>query len=183
MSDNVSPEYSFIPTLPLTSRFVEEVTPEEVEDTWGMKIPCARTLPRPISYIVDSFIFLIALYLGSAPSGNLANAPGYGWLSPWVPGSWGLYMRYFYPDIGAILLVALLTHSDFLQKIFTTRISQYLADISLSLYMLHVLVMHTLGNWLIVNCSTMMRPFGNWGFTIGISSKFILCDLDAKLTP
>jgi peptidoglycan/LPS O-acetylase OafA/YrhL len=130
-----------------------------------------------LNSMLDMFLFILALYLGSAPSGDpaeLAAAPGYSWLSPWIPRSWGMSMGYFYPDIGAILLVSVITRAEFLQRIFTTSIAQYLGDISLSLYMLHVVVLHTLGNWLIVQCSAATRPLGAWGFTVGIWGMFCL---------
>jgi hypothetical protein len=165
-------------------------TDEEAEENtrfvkgWAGHFKSYRTrTPKSLSYIVDCLIFLFALYLGGAPTGNpddLALAPGFGWLSPMIPRSWGFFMGYFYPDIGAIILVSILAHSNFLQKIFTTRIAQYLGDISLLLYMLHILVLHTLGNLLIVKCSATFGPLGSWGFPLGISSKFIHYDPKAN---
>jgi Predicted acyltransferases len=176
LGEKSSPEPAPIPMLPLTSRVDDEEEGLD-EDSWTENLKsCKMKFPKPASPIVDSFLFLFALYLGSAPSGNpdsLAAAPGYGWLSPWIPRSWGLFMGYFYPEIGAILLVSVLAQSEFLQRIFTTKVAQYLGDISLSLYMLHILILHTLGNWLIVQCSATMRLWGSWSYTIGISSKFI----------
>jgi peptidoglycan/LPS O-acetylase OafA/YrhL len=186
--DETSLEPAPIPMLPLSSRIDEEVEENAwrtsyVEGWAGYFKSYTKKLPKISSYIPDCFLFVLALYLGSAPTGNpaeLAVAPGYGWLSPLIPRSWVMYMGYFYPDIGAILLVSVLAQSKFLQRFFTTRIAQYLGDISLSLYMLHVLVLHTLGNWLIIQCSARLRPFGSWGFTIGISSKFIHYDPKAN---
>lgn len=186
-----TPEPASILMPPLTSR-IDEVVEENAgyknsREGWTKYFkPYTKTFPKPSAHIVDSFLFLLALYFGSVPTGNPADlsiSPGYGWLSPWVPRSWGFYIGSFYPDIGAMLLVSVLARSKFLQKIFTTRIAQYLGDISLSLYILHVLVLHTLGNWLIVQCSTAMRPLGSWGFMTGISSQFIYYNSGARLTP
>jgi peptidoglycan/LPS O-acetylase OafA/YrhL len=185
-----SPEPVSGPIIPLASRADED----EDEDAAGEKEaqaktsystsvdfhaelfkPYTKTYLRPAFYLLDSFLFLLALYIGSAPSGDpneLATVPGYGWLAQGVPVGWGFYMGYFYPDIAAILLVFVLARAEFLQRIFTTRIAQYLGDISLALYMLHVVVLQTLGNWLIVACLSATRGLGSWGFTIGISSEF-----------
>jgi peptidoglycan/LPS O-acetylase OafA/YrhL len=186
-----SPEPVAGPIIPLASRADEDADDDaaeekEVQETASYSTYVAthaelfktytKTYLKPAFYLLDSFFFLLALYLGSAPSGNhieLATAPGYGWLAQGIPRGWGFYMGYFYPDIAAILLVFVLAHAEFLQRIFTTRIAQYLGDISLSLYMLHVVVLQTLGNWLIVGCLSATRGLGSWGFTIGISSEFI----------
>jgi peptidoglycan/LPS O-acetylase OafA/YrhL len=92
-----------------------------------------------------------------------------------VPVGWGFFAGYFFPDIGALLLVLILSKASFLQKIFTTRIAQYLGDISLSLYMLHVSVLMTLGNWLIVKCLIVTRGFGDWGFPAGMTMALSCC--------
>jgi len=46
-----------------------------------------------------------------------------------------------------------------LQRVFTSRFAQYLGDISFSIYMLHFMVMCTLGHWLVPRC---MDVTGGW---------------------
>lgn len=180
-----SPEYNSIPMLPMALRVDEEIAEDMPDNTRPRRKMWMKTVPKPVFYIVDTFLFLFALYLGSVPTGMqtvLAVSPGYSWLAPFVPTSWVFYMGYFYPAVGAIMLVFVLARSEFHQAIFTTRFAQYLGDISLSLYMLHVTVLHTLANWLIVNCTAMMSPYGSWGFTAGISCKFLCCENETELT-
>jgi len=121
----------------------------------------------PIGYAFATLTFILALHIGSFPDGSptaTATAPGFGWLSQLVPfGRWAMYSGYFMPDVGALLLCFTLSKAEFLQKIFTTRIALYLGDISLSMYMLHVLVLSTLGNSLIVKCLIFTRGLGDWG--------------------
>lgn len=179
--DESSPAPGVIPMVPLTSDIDEEfeqptwyTTYVEHWVDWLQKYK--KKCPKLAFHIVDSLLFLLALYFGSVPpasSETLALTPGYEWLSPWLPTGWEFDMVFFYPVIGAMLLGFVLAQSRFLQRIFTTRVAQYLGDVSLSLYMLHIIVLHTLGNWLIVQCLAIMHPFGGWGFAISISSKFI----------
>lgn len=133
----------------------------------------------PAWYIFSTLAFLLAIFLGSFPDGDpgsTATAPGYGWLSQFVPlWSWGLFAGYYFPDLGALLLVFILSKAEFLQSIFTTKVAQYLGDVSLSIYMLHVLVLTTLGNWLIVKCLIMTRGFGSWSFPAGMTIALSCC--------
>ena len=140
MFDETPREPAPIPLLPLASRLDEEVDEnashldEEAEGYtsrtrfvkgWAGDFKSYKArIPNSLSYIIDCLFFLFALYLEGAPTGNpdgLALAPGFGWLSPMIPRSWGFFMGYFYPDIGAIILVSILARSNFLQKIFNTR--------------------------------------------------------------
>ena len=184
-----SPARGAIPLVPLTS----DIDDEEFEPpTWYTTYAehwvdslqkYKNRCPKFAFHIVDFLLFLLALYIGSTPpatSDTLALTPGYKWLSPWLPTGWEMDIIFFYPAIGAMLLAFVLAQSKFLQGIFTTRIAQYLGDVSLSLYMLHILVLHSLGNWLIVKCLSIMPHVGGWGFAIGITSMFIGYNARAK---
>ena len=133
----------------------------------------------PIGYVLATLIFIFALHIGSFPDGSptaTATAPGFGWLSQLVPfGTWAMFSGYFFPDVGALLLCFILSKAQFLQKIFTTRIALYLGDISLSMYMLHVLVLSTLGNSLIVKCLIFTRGLGGWGFPVAMTMALSCC--------
>jgi len=131
-------------------------------------------------HIFSTLIFLFALHVGSFPDGPpsaTATAFGFGYLSKLVPLSWGYFSGYCLPDVAALILVFILSKAEFLQKIFTTRIAQYLGDISLSIYMLHVLVLTTLGNWLIIKCLIFTRGLGGWGFPVGMTIALSCCGI------
>jgi peptidoglycan/LPS O-acetylase OafA/YrhL len=53
--------------------------------------------------------------------------------------------EHFWISLGSVLLVFTLIHSQFLQRIFTTPFAQYLGDISYALYIVHGMVLFTLG--------------------------------------
>jgi hypothetical protein len=147
-------------------------------ETYITRLKALSPYLSPVWYLVCTLTFFLAIFLGSVPDGapsDTANAPGYGWVSQFVPAGWYIFEVYFFPDIGALLLVFILSKADFLQNIFTTRIAQYLGDISLSIYMLHVLVLITLGNWLIVKCLIVTRGLGDWGFPVGMTVAFSCC--------
>jgi peptidoglycan/LPS O-acetylase OafA/YrhL len=195
-----SPPMEPVSYLPLAERVDEEDSSTAVEEVPAEKIsrpspwsalpvfldPKSYTahLDRLSPYLtqVRCFLsmlgFLLAIHLGSFPDGDpsaTATAPGYGWLSQFVQMDWALFAGYFFPDLGALLLVFVLSKADFLQKIFTTRIAQYLGDISLSIYMLHVLILTTVGNWLIVHCLIATRGLGGWGFPITMTIALSCC--------
>jgi peptidoglycan/LPS O-acetylase OafA/YrhL len=160
----LSQRRSLYPELPLDT---------DIEDAAEKEVPHSPSaLHQRIALYLPGFsMFIVALYLGTYPEGDADSTPGYRFLSGYYPTSWGLYIGYFYPVIGAILLVSTLEHAKFLQRIFTTRIAQYLGDISLSLYMLHAFVVLTLADWLVVKSLSLTSFLGGYGFTVGMSSE------------
>ncbi|KAI9772829.1 MAG: hypothetical protein M1840_008711 [Geoglossum simile] len=99
-------------------------------------------------------LFLLGLFLLSAPDYNGGDSPGYRALFKLNPG-WGEGWRFWY-CIGAVLLAWTVGGAEYLQDIFTHPISQYLGRISYALYLVHGPICHMLGFWLI--------PY-MWGFT------------------
>lgn len=55
---------------------------------------------------------------------------------------------YFWQPVAAIFIVLVIDNTRFLQRIFTTRIAQYLGRVSFALYLVHMLILHSLGFWL-----------------------------------
>lgn len=123
------------------------------------------TPKRVVIGTVWSFFFLIAIYLGSWPLYGADTAPGFRTLYSYVPA--GHDAGQYYLDIGAVLLVTSLENFRFLQGIFTTRIAQFLGDISFSLYMLHCQIEWSLSAWLIPKCIKLTGGFAT-GMTIGL---------------
>lgn len=89
---------------------------------------------------------MIALYLG-----------GYHWrsdsylmlvrMADWIQdNTWvALYWPIFFPSIGAVLLVYLVTQGGFIEWLMTLRFVQWLGKISYSLYLIHPLVISSAG--------------------------------------
>ncbi len=172
--------------LPLASRMDEDdeagekLTPSSTFlESWKPSFNYHARYWKLVVSLIDVVIFIFALLLGSFPNGGpeqLAAAPGYSFLSQFMPASWGFFETYFFPDIGSMLLVSVLAHAEFLQRIFITRFAQYLGDIGLSIYMLHILVLDNFGNWIIAQCLNATKGLGDWGFTVGMTSEFIRYD-------
>ncbi|KFY26175.1 hypothetical protein V491_01404 [Pseudogymnoascus sp. VKM F-3775] len=92
-------------------------------------------------------IDLFATHLLCYPDELAAVTPSYRTIvsiTPHSMSSAGLGQR-FWLAVGATLLVAVIDISPFLQALFTTRIAQYLGHISFALYIVHGLVLYTLG--------------------------------------
>jgi hypothetical protein len=147
----------------------------------GVEDVTEKTTPPSLSslyqklafYLPDSSAFLLACYIGTIPDAEADHSPGYRQLSKFIPKRWGFFGGYFYPVFGAIILVSALEHGKFLQRMFTTRIAQYLGDISLAMYMLHTHVELSLGNWLVPRCLSFTSGFGGLSFVMGMSSESI----------
>lgn len=116
--------------------------------------PLKRSLLRsPLAKHLALFAaFVACLYILSIPqqSKGAASAPGYTTLSSLIPEIYHSTNRadYFWPPLSALLLVATLDYSPFLQRIFTSRPAQYLGDISFALYLVHGPLLWSYGAWL-----------------------------------
>jgi peptidoglycan/LPS O-acetylase OafA/YrhL len=97
-------------------------------------------------------LFIVALYLGGAPSCEgpaydnlIAKSPGWKWLSYLKPQA--VYdAKWFYLFWAAVLTVASIPRLPWLKHFFENRICQYLARISFALYLVHGLVLCMVGD-------------------------------------
>ena len=89
-------------------------------------------------------LFTIGLYLGSSPSSDAENTPGYRYLMALVPSTWS-EKHAFWKSIGGILIVWSIKRSVDLQPYFTSRFAQYMGKISFAFYLIHGPVLHSLG--------------------------------------
>jgi peptidoglycan/LPS O-acetylase OafA/YrhL len=117
-------------------------------------------LPRPFQLLsvfkefIFFHLFVLALYLGGVPADDLANmdrvavlakSPGWVWLSYLKPQA-VFDAKWFYLFWAAFLAVASIPRLPWLKRFFETRLCQYLARISFALYLVHGLVIWTLGD-------------------------------------
>jgi peptidoglycan/LPS O-acetylase OafA/YrhL len=98
--------------------------------------------------VIWTTLFLFGLYAGSHPQASPSTTPGYRTLMSLVPSQYSSNAEIFWLAIGGVIVVFALESAPHLQALFTTPFAQYLGDISFSLYMLHTMVMCTLGTWL-----------------------------------
>jgi peptidoglycan/LPS O-acetylase OafA/YrhL len=99
-------------------------------------------------------LFVFALYLGGVPSFDapeidrtvlIAKSPGWIWLSRLKPQA-VFDAKWFYLFWAALFTVASIPRLPLLKRFFETRVCQYLARISFALYLVHGLVIWTLGD-------------------------------------
>lgn len=99
-------------------------------------------------------LFVIGLYLGGVPSSDateidrttlIAKSPGWRWLSHLKPQA-VFDAKWFYLFWAAFLAVASIPRLPWLKRFFETRFCQYLARISFALYLVHGLVIWSLGD-------------------------------------
>jgi peptidoglycan/LPS O-acetylase OafA/YrhL len=96
--------------------------------------------------------FLGALFLLSMPEQGRGAANSWGfktlvWLIPTRFHASGA-ADHFWQPLAAVFLVVVIDRTRFLQRIFTTRFAQYLGRVSFALYLVHMLILHSLGFWL-----------------------------------
>lgn len=97
-------------------------------------------------------LFIVALYLGGVPSCEsdhydklLSKSPGWIWLSKLTPQA-VFDAKWFFLFWAAFLTVASVPRLPWLKHFFETRFCQYLARISFALYLVHGLVIYSLGD-------------------------------------
>lgn len=95
----------------------------------------------PLHIKIMKPIFWLALvlccYIGSYPSRDAANTPGYGWLADmWDDPDYNWKHR-FWLSMGGILIVSPASFLPTAQRFFTTRVARYLGKVSFGLYLVH----------------------------------------------
>ncbi|KAI1170195.1 acyltransferase family-domain-containing protein [Nemania sp. FL0916] len=96
--------------------------------------------------------FLAALFILSMPEQGRGADDSYGFttLVKLIPTRFhdSGAADYFWQPLAAVCFVLVINHASFLQRIFTTRLAQYLGRVSFALYLVHMLILHSLGLWL-----------------------------------
>ena len=141
-----------------------------------------RTLPfhsirhhnTSITYLT---IFIIGLYLSSAPTLGCPNTPGYRTLSSLVPSCWtdpAAFLR----SIGAVLITWSVANSQFLKPLFTNSFTLYLGNISYALYLVHGNVLKSPGYAMMPMIYRLTNGGMKEGITTGKSMlSYLLCAL------
>ncbi|OTA91279.1 hypothetical protein M434DRAFT_76547, partial [Hypoxylon sp. CO27-5] len=111
---------------------------------WAYVVGC-RILQIAISLIS----FIGALYLLGMPKLERGGAetPGFEVLASMIPDRWREAGEpdHFWLSIAAVWLVLSIDRAPFIQRIFTCNFSQYLGRISYSLYLVHLVILHSFG--------------------------------------
>ncbi|KAI1434649.1 acyltransferase family-domain-containing protein [Xylaria sp. CBS 124048] len=103
-------------------------------------------------HLYGSVPFLAALFVLSMPEQDRGVATSYSFRTLWtlIPAHFHASgaVDYFWQPIAAVALVLIVDRVYFLQGIFTTRLAQYLGRISCTLYLVHMLILNSLGFYL-----------------------------------
>jgi peptidoglycan/LPS O-acetylase OafA/YrhL len=109
---------------------------------------CRKLASARLTQATKAALLLLSLLLLSAPDFCIAQTPGYRLLGRLIPPSDPAPFR-FLPNIGAILLVFLIVHtqpqSPLVSWLLNSSVPQYLGRISYSLYIVHGPLIHTAG--------------------------------------
>lgn len=118
------------------------------------QLPQFLTAVEGFKELIFFHLFIVAIYLGGVPSFDspdtdratlLATSPGWRWLSHLKPQA-VFDAKWFYLFWAALLVVASIPRLPWLKRFFETRVCQYLARISFALYLVHGLVIWSLGD-------------------------------------
>jgi peptidoglycan/LPS O-acetylase OafA/YrhL len=102
---------------------------------------------KPLNLLLFTTSLFLLSYAGESSSPGFYHSylPDY---TPQLYLNAHLGAEHFWISLGSVLLVFTLIHSSLLQRIFTTPFAQYLGDISYALYIVHGMVLFTLGTQL-----------------------------------
>ncbi|KAI1119430.1 acyltransferase family-domain-containing protein [Nemania sp. NC0429] len=127
--------------------------------------------------ISRAFLLGLSLLFLSAPDFCIQDTPGFEIISRLIPSSDPAPFR-FIPNLGGILLVALLAHTDASNRLvslgFNSPFPQYLGRISYSLYLVHGPLMHTVGYALFPLFWRITGVEETWRYVVGFAAAYFV---------
>lgn len=132
-------------------------------------------------------VFVMGLYVASYPKLKGPDTPGFHTLSRLTP--YGFDPANWWQSLGALIIVLSVNNSPDVQWLFNTRLAQYLGRLSLSIYIVHGPVMHSLGlvvitsSWKYTGKDTPLQKAVNFlaCATIVIPAIFLVAELFWRL--
>lgn len=119
-------------------------------------------------------VMLVGLFLNSCPSVQPVNAPGYMYLATYVTEPYSWQPGRPFQAIGGCLVVWSFMHLPKIQKIFTTRVAQYLGQISYAFYIVHGPILHAFGYNLVLRCWSLTGNETNLAFGAGLALAVLI---------
>lgn len=105
----------------------------------------AETKQTPAHTAAYVAVCVVGLYLGSHPAWGADNTPGYMWMIPLTPWEYEIANNWW-TGVGAALTVFSLDRLAGARRLFTSRVVAYLGRISFSVYLMHLMILQTLGS-------------------------------------
>ncbi|KAH6681743.1 acyltransferase family-domain-containing protein [Halenospora varia] len=108
---------------------------------------------KTIMHTITISMAILGVHMLTFPDELASTSPGFYWMHDWTPEQYDnvALIQKFWLCMGSVLLVLAMNFSPgtssnpapVLQRLFTTRFAQYLANISYSMYILHNIVLYT----------------------------------------
>ncbi|KXX81086.1 hypothetical protein MMYC01_202793 [Madurella mycetomatis] len=139
-------------------------------------VPASRTRATIIN-LSKAVLLALSLLLLSSPDFCISDTPGYQLLGRLTPASDPTPFR-FVPNLGGILLVALVAHTAPSNRLVATllnaKLPQYLGCISYSLYIVHGPLIHTLGYAVFPLFLSIAGREETWRYVVGFMAAYIV---------
>jgi peptidoglycan/LPS O-acetylase OafA/YrhL len=124
--------------------------------------------PRRSAVWAWAGVMLVGLFLNSCPSVQPQNAPGYMYLSTYIPEQYNWQPGRPFQALGGCLVVWSFMHLPTVQRIFTTSVAQYLGQISYAFYIVHGPILHGFGYNFVLSCWSLTGRETTTGFASGL---------------
>ena len=115
--------------------------------------------------ITKIFLLVIGLFLSSYPPNIQVEGTMYSFMKIDAL----VEPAYFYHSIGGALLIIVLLNSDFLKRIFSNKVFNFLGKISFSMYLIHFVILNSLSSYLFLKLVDM-----NISYLLNVSIVIII---------
>ncbi|KAH8888132.1 hypothetical protein GQ53DRAFT_768016 [Thozetella sp. PMI_491] len=141
------------------------------------ELPTKDSSHRVLSRALRIVLLMLSLLCLSSPDFCIESTPGYEVLARLIPSSDPAPFR-FVPNLGGILLVALLAHTGpsnpIVSRMLNSALPQYLGRISYSLYIIHGPLIHTLGYAVFPFFWTITGRNEGWRYLAGFGAAYMV---------
>lgn len=140
------------------------------------RVPASRARAT-VTNLSKAVLLALSLLLLSSPDFCISDTPGYQLLGRLTPASDPTPFR-FVPNLGGILLVALVAHTAPSNRLVATllnaKLPQYLGRISYSLYIVHGPLIHTLGYAVFPLFWSIAGREETWRYVVGFAAAYVV---------
>jgi peptidoglycan/LPS O-acetylase OafA/YrhL len=145
------------------------------EETYGGYGPLRGMSDCSHNRYLTSTLLIAGLYLSCNPDLGAKGAPGFALLYHLVPSAYPELEAFrFWLAIGAAMVIYAISHSSSFQKFFHLSVVQYLGKISFSLYLVHALVVSSLGAWTFKLMFYVIGSGENWQYELSWFVMFLV---------
>ncbi|GAB1217755.1 hypothetical protein ATERTT37_006996 [Aspergillus terreus] len=144
------------------------------EKPWIPRYPSKHQIFRFSSRRFWIGLFVLGLYLGSAPNVGYKWTPFYMWTWKVTPKTY-LEPHRFPQTLGAVAIVYSINHSRDIQRLFVNPLSQYLGKISFAFYIVHGPILHSLGYSLMPNIWRITGKQTDFQYCLGFFIGWAIC--------